>query len=227
MICWMPPSLEAGQMSANHADTDVSHLVRLTAGYFETVAHQQEVRYVVECDAPVVAQLDPDKVQRIVYNLLANALEVLHSPQAASFVAPCTETAMTVSASRLPIAARGSLRSNAKSFSNDSGKVLAAVRASMAERDWAWRYPAILQTCMAVHWPLARRLKAARYSRWFCHTGRPMAQRWRLARRCRPVRLPSWQPRVFCAGPTNHDAPPLFRTGYAPCGSCRRRQCWN
>ncbi|MDB5800467.1 MAG: response regulator [Rhodocyclales bacterium] len=67
--------LEAGQMSANYADTDVSHLVRLTAGYFETVAHRQDIRYVVDCDIPVTAQLDPDKVQRIVYNLLANALK--------------------------------------------------------------------------------------------------------------------------------------------------------
>jgi signal transduction histidine kinase len=67
--------LEAGKMEAYYAEVDLARLVRQTAAHFESVAHERNV--LLEVDAPegLPAEIDPDKVQRVLLNLLSNAFK--------------------------------------------------------------------------------------------------------------------------------------------------------
>jgi len=67
--------LEAGKMGMAYAQVDVGELVRLTAGYFEVLAAERGLRYVVEAPTATRAQVDPDKLQRVILNLLSNAFK--------------------------------------------------------------------------------------------------------------------------------------------------------
>src|SRR6185369_8507166 len=65
--------LEEGKMAPSYAAIDLARLVRLTAAHFEVLAEERQVSLVV--DAPVVAsaEVDRDKVERVMLNLLSNA----------------------------------------------------------------------------------------------------------------------------------------------------------
>ncbi|WP_433733674.1 ATP-binding protein [Nocardia sp. CA-129566] len=68
--------LEAGAMRPQYAHVDVTDLVRLCAGFFETIALDRGIEFRVETAVqPVWADLDPEHVQRIVVNLLSNAFK--------------------------------------------------------------------------------------------------------------------------------------------------------
>jgi PAS domain S-box-containing protein len=67
--------LEAGKMGLGYAQLDVAELIRLTAGYFEVLAAERGIRYVVETPELALAQVDPDKLQRVLLNLLSNAFK--------------------------------------------------------------------------------------------------------------------------------------------------------
>ncbi|HVF25205.1 MAG TPA: ATP-binding protein [Anaerolineales bacterium] len=67
--------LEAGHMTAQYAETDIAGLVRLVASHFETVAEDKNIGYMLDIAEAVDAQLDVDKFQRVLLNLLSNALK--------------------------------------------------------------------------------------------------------------------------------------------------------
>ncbi len=67
--------LEAGQMTTQYVETDLTSLVRLVASYFETVAHDKNIDYILDIAKTAPAQIDPDKFQRILLNLFSNALK--------------------------------------------------------------------------------------------------------------------------------------------------------
>jgi len=67
--------LAAGEMQARFAQVDLARLVRLVAGNFETLAEGHRIRFSVETPETVPAQVDPDKLQRVLLNLLANAFK--------------------------------------------------------------------------------------------------------------------------------------------------------
>ncbi|MBX3065426.1 MAG: response regulator [Anaerolineae bacterium] len=67
--------LESGKMSANYADTDVAHLVRHTAGHFTSMALEHSINYSIDVPDKLDAQIDPDKIQRVLMNLLSNAFK--------------------------------------------------------------------------------------------------------------------------------------------------------
>ena len=67
--------LEAGQMGMQYVETDISVLVRLVASYFETVAADKNIDYILEIEDAVQGQVDRDKFQRVLINLLSNALK--------------------------------------------------------------------------------------------------------------------------------------------------------
>ncbi len=67
--------LEAGKMKADFVAIDLAHLVRLAASPFDVLADEHRVRYDVQTPATVPAQVDPEKVQRILANLLSNAFK--------------------------------------------------------------------------------------------------------------------------------------------------------
>ena len=67
--------LEAGKLKLEYAYSDVAQLVRLTASNFAGLAEERTIEYRVEAPASTVAQVDSDKVQRILLNLLSNAFK--------------------------------------------------------------------------------------------------------------------------------------------------------
>lgn len=67
--------LEAGKMAASYADVDLARLVRETAANFDGVAGQRAIQYDVRTPETIRADVDPDKLQRILINLLGNAFK--------------------------------------------------------------------------------------------------------------------------------------------------------
>jgi signal transduction histidine kinase/DNA-binding response OmpR family regulator len=67
--------LEAQKMSLDYAEVDLAQLVRLTAANFNALAQELQIDFCVETPASISAQIDPEKVQRILSNLLANAFK--------------------------------------------------------------------------------------------------------------------------------------------------------
>jgi signal transduction histidine kinase len=67
--------LEAGKAQLEYEKRDLASLVRLTAAYFESVAHAQTIEYVIETPEPIWVEIDPDRIERVVVNLLSNAFK--------------------------------------------------------------------------------------------------------------------------------------------------------
>ncbi len=66
--------LEAGRMAVSYAEVDLAKLVRHAASNFDSLAHDQ-FSFSVKTPDSLFAQVDPDKVQRVLVNLLANAFK--------------------------------------------------------------------------------------------------------------------------------------------------------
>ncbi len=67
--------LEAGRMQVRYASVDLAVLTRLTASHFETLADDRHVRFDVDAPATMPAQVDDEKFERILINLLSNAFK--------------------------------------------------------------------------------------------------------------------------------------------------------
>jgi len=67
--------LESGKMEASYAEIDLAQLVRQTISNFESLAEERELTYSVSTPERLMAQVDPDKIQRILMNLLSNAFK--------------------------------------------------------------------------------------------------------------------------------------------------------
>ncbi len=67
--------LEAGKLKIELRETDVAALVRFLASHFAVLAAERGIDYRVEADEPCPTAVDPDKLQRVVMNLLANAFK--------------------------------------------------------------------------------------------------------------------------------------------------------
>ena len=67
--------LEAGKLKIELQDADVSALVRLVASHFAVLAADRRIDYVVDADDACVTAVDPDKLQRVIMNVLANAFK--------------------------------------------------------------------------------------------------------------------------------------------------------
>ena len=72
--------LEGGRLEPVYSQVDVAALVRLTAAHFDALATDRDVDFVVETPPDLHAELDPDKLQRVVLNLLSNAFKFTPSP---------------------------------------------------------------------------------------------------------------------------------------------------
>ncbi|EWT01244.1 hypothetical protein N865_05535 [Intrasporangium oryzae NRRL B-24470] len=74
--------VEAGVVQARHVETDVQALVRGLAASFEPAIERAGLAFTLSCTAlPRPAYVDPDMVERIVLNLLSNALR--YTPEGA------------------------------------------------------------------------------------------------------------------------------------------------
>ena len=67
--------LDAGKVAPSYAEVDLARLASRTAALFESLAHDHGIRFSVEIPESLPVQVDPDKVQRILMNLLSNAFK--------------------------------------------------------------------------------------------------------------------------------------------------------
>ena len=67
--------LEAGKLQIRYVDVDIAQLVRETAANFDGAAKNRGIVYDVRTPDTLQVQVDPDKVVRIVLNLLSNAFK--------------------------------------------------------------------------------------------------------------------------------------------------------
>jgi signal transduction histidine kinase len=67
--------LEAGKMEMRYTETDLARLVRFVAGHFDGLAAERQLQFTVEAPAALPAQVDAEKLQRVLLNLLSNAFK--------------------------------------------------------------------------------------------------------------------------------------------------------
>lgn len=67
--------LEARKLKIDLHETDVAGLIRFVASHFEVLAKERRVDFLVCTDASLAAAVDPEKLQRVVMNLLSNAFK--------------------------------------------------------------------------------------------------------------------------------------------------------
>jgi signal transduction histidine kinase len=67
--------LEAGKMKLEYANLDVADWVKVGASYFEVLGKDKGIAFAVDAQQPVRGQVDPDKFQRVLVNLLSNAFK--------------------------------------------------------------------------------------------------------------------------------------------------------
>ena len=67
--------LEAGKLKIELQDTDVGALLRLLASNFAVLAAERRIDYAIDASDHCVAAIDPDKLQRVIMNVVANAFK--------------------------------------------------------------------------------------------------------------------------------------------------------
>jgi len=67
--------LEAGKLKIALQDTNVTPLLRVTASHFDLLAEERHITFLIEAPDEVVSAIDPEKLQRVVMNLLSNAFK--------------------------------------------------------------------------------------------------------------------------------------------------------
>ena len=67
--------MEAGRMVMSYVEVDLAEITRIAASHFESLAHGRGINYTVQADTPIPMQADPEKVQRVLVNLISNAFK--------------------------------------------------------------------------------------------------------------------------------------------------------
>ncbi len=67
--------IEAGKLDITYERADLSRLVRLVASHFEALARDRNMRFAVDAPETMPAEVDAEKMQRVVLNLLSNAFK--------------------------------------------------------------------------------------------------------------------------------------------------------
>ena len=67
--------LEAGKMETRYSQADLAALVRVTAAFFASAALERRLSHTVEVPERLDAQVDAEKLQRVLINLLSNAFK--------------------------------------------------------------------------------------------------------------------------------------------------------
>lgn len=67
--------LQAAKMDLHYSTVDLARLVRRAAANFETIAAPRDIRFVTEAPETLTADVDADKVDRVLINLLSNAFK--------------------------------------------------------------------------------------------------------------------------------------------------------
>jgi len=67
--------LDAGKMTMDYVDIDLARMVRTVAAHFDALAPQKSISYAVLAPDVARAEVDPEKMERVVLNLLSNAFK--------------------------------------------------------------------------------------------------------------------------------------------------------
>jgi PAS domain S-box-containing protein len=67
--------LDAGKMGLNYVRIDLARAVRRVAEQFHALTPQRPLSYVIETPEALEAEVDPDKLERVLLNLLSNAFK--------------------------------------------------------------------------------------------------------------------------------------------------------
>src|SRR5262245_425742 len=67
--------LEAGKLTPGYARADLAKIARLTCTLFEGIARERGVDYSILVPDALVAEVDPEMIQRVLVNLLSNAFK--------------------------------------------------------------------------------------------------------------------------------------------------------
>jgi PAS domain S-box-containing protein len=67
--------LDVGKMNAEYAETDLARLGRLVASHFTALASERGLGYHIDIPQSLPAQVDPQKIERVLVNLLSNAFK--------------------------------------------------------------------------------------------------------------------------------------------------------
>jgi PAS domain S-box-containing protein len=66
--------IEAGRARVDFAEVDLGRLVRIACAHFDAVSRERQIDFLVAAP-PADAELDPDKIERVVLNLVSNAFK--------------------------------------------------------------------------------------------------------------------------------------------------------
>ena len=67
--------IEAKKLTIDLVDTDVAALVRFVASHFSVLAAERSIQFEVDAEKACVAAVDPEKLQRVLMNLVGNAFK--------------------------------------------------------------------------------------------------------------------------------------------------------
>jgi signal transduction histidine kinase/DNA-binding response OmpR family regulator len=67
--------LDASKLELRYAEADLAGLLRFVASHFESLAASRNITLDLKIPAELPAQLDPEKIERVLLNLLANAFK--------------------------------------------------------------------------------------------------------------------------------------------------------
>ena len=158
-----------------YAHADLARLARFVAGHFEVLSGEKRIVFHIEA---LHAQVDPDKVQRIVLNLLSNALKFTPSGGGVSRRSGGRPRGC---ASGWRVSVQGSRRTSGRPCSSASDSSNAARPAASVERGWACPSLASWPSCSRARSRSTGRPKGALSSWSSCRgplrRGRPCAPR--------------------------------------------------
>ena len=240
--------LEASKLDLDYSTVDLSHLVRLTANNFETLAVDRDVEFEIVAPPAVPAQVDPSRLQQVLLNLLSNAfkftpaegrvrIELTGVGRGGDVAGAAGGMVATSSASRWPTAVRASRPTTETRSSNASIDSTASRTRRGAAPGSASTSPVSWSSCTVAPSAWTTRPRVGRSSssscRWWRPRGRPCgpAGRWHRRRRTSPSRRrprrrpPSAQPASAHVGQrqrrsAGHHAPSTTPT--APSSSSSR-----
>lgn len=67
--------LDAGSLTVEYAQADAAQLVRFVSDYFAVLAREKRIEFAIDAPATLPIQIDPEKLQRMLLNVLSNAFK--------------------------------------------------------------------------------------------------------------------------------------------------------
>ncbi len=67
--------LEFGRATLSYAEVDLGQLLRFLAAYFQSLAEERKINFLIESEAGLLVEVDAEKLQRVILNLLSNAFK--------------------------------------------------------------------------------------------------------------------------------------------------------